>query len=98
MPNSYKCAGKLLATVLSTEVALCKNTNCKCNYKDMEQYYDLTFSFIKKKCTSTSTNDSKYKIISDWNNNVKESYAISNDSELVIIDNDMGLITMTRFK
>ena len=48
MQNSYKCAGKLLATVLSTEVALCTNTNCKCSYKDMEQYYDLTFSSIKK--------------------------------------------------
>ena len=81
--NYYKCTGEILnSIVLLTEALLCKDTNCKSHYLDIENFDHNIISSIQiatSKCIPSLMNGSKFKVISGWNDYVKESYTISKD-------------------
>ena len=67
----------LIQLFCQQKLYMCKDTNCKSHYLDIEHFYDSIVSSIQiapSKCIPSSIHGSKFKVIPGWNDYVKEGY------------------------
>ena len=81
--NYYNCTYGLLSDIVIPIKALyCKDSNCTRHIIEIKSFYNQIVSAIKiatEKCILTTASSAKFKVISGWNENVKEHHDIARD-------------------